>query len=105
MPLCVDTVAERSALMERVYPQLYLYCKQRGFDFRMVELRRGMTDSVSDHHFSTELHIEMLKKCQETEGPNFFVSLACLLMFVNLFHLMDTVTPHFHADQQSMVDF
>ncbi|XP_017574350.1 uncharacterized protein LOC108440128 [Pygocentrus nattereri] len=68
-----DTVAERSALMERVYPQLYLYCKQRGFDFRMVDLRRGIADTVSDHHDSAELHVEMLKKCQETEGPNFFL--------------------------------
>ncbi|XP_036452929.1 uncharacterized protein LOC118826148 [Colossoma macropomum] len=68
-----DTVAERSALMERVYPQLYLHCKQRGFDFRMVDLRRGMADPVSDHHGSAELHVEMLKKCQETEGPNFYL--------------------------------
>ncbi|KAI4905072.1 hypothetical protein NFI96_016045, partial [Prochilodus magdalenae] len=68
-----DTVAERSALMERVYPQLYLYCKQRGFNFTMVDLRKGMADPVSDHHDSAELHVEMLKKCQETEGPNFFL--------------------------------
>ncbi|KAG9274177.1 hypothetical protein AMEX_G11074 [Astyanax mexicanus] len=69
----LDTVAERSALMERVYPQLYLYCKQRGYDFRMVDLRRGVTDPISDHNDSAELHIELLKKCQETEGPSFFM--------------------------------
>ncbi|KAB5579452.1 hypothetical protein PHYPO_G00195220 [Pangasianodon hypophthalmus] len=68
-----DTVAERTALMESVYPQLYLYCKQRGYDFRMIDLRRGVEDPVTDHHDSVELHLEMLKKCQETEGPNFFL--------------------------------
>ncbi|XP_076828927.1 uncharacterized protein LOC143475082 isoform X3 [Brachyhypopomus gauderio] len=68
-----DTVAERTALMEHVYPQLYLYCKQRGYDFKMVDLRRGMGDPVSNHHDSAMLHVEMLKKCQETDGTNFFL--------------------------------
>ncbi|XP_058251141.1 NACHT domain- and WD repeat-containing protein 1 [Hemibagrus wyckioides] len=67
------TVAERTALMESVYPQLYLYCKQRGYDFRMIDLRRGVEDPVTDHHESVELHLEMLKRCQETEGPSFFL--------------------------------
>ncbi|KAI5104186.1 NACHT domain- and WD repeat-containing protein 1-like isoform X1, partial [Silurus meridionalis] len=68
-----DTVAERTALMESVYPQLYLYCKQRGYDFRMVDLRRGVEDPITDNHDSVALHLEMLKTCQETEGPNFFL--------------------------------
>ncbi|KAG7330095.1 hypothetical protein KOW79_006317 [Hemibagrus wyckioides] len=59
--------------MESVYPQLYLYCKQRGYDFRMIDLRRGVEDPVTDHHESVELHLEMLKRCQETEGPSFFL--------------------------------
>ncbi|KAM9500864.1 NACHT domain- and WD repeat-containing protein 1-like [Clarias gariepinus] len=59
--------------MENVYPQLYLYCKQRGYEFRMVDLRRDVEDPVTDHHVSVELHLETLKKCQETEGPNFFL--------------------------------
>lgn len=81
----VDTVVERTALMESVYPQLYLYCKQRGYDFRMVDMRRGVEDPVTDHHDSVELHLEMVKKCQETEGPNFFVSLSEFLLanFIN----------------------
>lgn len=62
--------------MDSVYPQLYLYCKQRGYDFRMIDLRRGVEDPVTDHHDSVELHLEMLKMCQETEGPNFFVSVS-----------------------------
>ncbi|XP_027025117.2 NACHT domain- and WD repeat-containing protein 1 [Tachysurus fulvidraco] len=68
-----DTVVERTALMERVYPQLYVFCKQRAYDFRMIDLRRGVEDPVTDHHDSVELHLEILKKCQETEGPDFFL--------------------------------
>ncbi|KAK9972217.1 hypothetical protein ABG768_025540 [Culter alburnus] len=68
-----DTVPERSALMESVYPRLYLHCKQRGYDFRMIDLRAGVGDPVSDHHDLAEMHMETLRHCQETEGPNFFV--------------------------------
>lgn len=77
---CADTVAERTALMESAYPQLYLYCKQRGYDFKMIDLRRGVEDPLTDHHDSAELHLGTLKECQETEGPNFFVSLSEFLV-------------------------
>ncbi|KAK5848731.1 hypothetical protein PBY51_006323 [Eleginops maclovinus] len=68
-----DTVAERSALMENVYPRLYLYCKQRGYDFRMTELSWGVEAPAAEHHDTVELHVENLKSCQETQGPNFIV--------------------------------
>ena len=68
-----DTVAERSALMDNVYPRLYLYCKQRGYDFRMVDLRRGVGNPVAEHHDTVELHVENLQQCQGTQGPNFVV--------------------------------
>lgn len=68
-----DTVAERNALMQNVYPRLYLYCKQRGYDFRMVDLRWGVGDPVAEHHDTVELHMENLQRCQETQGPNFVV--------------------------------
>ncbi|XP_015201323.2 uncharacterized protein [Lepisosteus oculatus] len=68
-----DTVAEREALMASVYPQLYLYCKQRGYDFKMIDLRWGVEDAVSDSHNTVALHFEMLRQCQESEGPHFFL--------------------------------
>ncbi|KAL0970488.1 hypothetical protein UPYG_G00242740 [Umbra pygmaea] len=71
-----DTVAEREALMEHVFPRLYLYCKQRGYDFRMVDLRNGVGDPVSDRHDTAELHLEVLTRCQETPGPNFILFLG-----------------------------
>eukprot|EP00063_Salmo_salar_P087124 XP_014061959.1 PREDICTED: uncharacterized protein LOC106608527 isoform X2 [Salmo salar] len=71
-----DTVVERSALMETVFPRLYLYCKQRGYDFRMVDLRWGVGDPVSDRHDTAALHVEALTQCQETPGPNFILFLG-----------------------------
>ncbi|KAJ8416550.1 hypothetical protein AAFF_G00358380 [Aldrovandia affinis] len=68
-----DTVAERTALMEEAYPQLYLFCKQRGHDLRMVDLRQGVEDPVTDRNEAVVLHVETLQECQETQGPNFFL--------------------------------
>lgn len=87
----VDTTSERSALMESVYPRLYLHCKQRGYDFRMIDLRAGVGDPASDHHDLPELHMETLKRCQETEGPNFFVGLTAH-SFLTCKHLASTRT-------------
>lgn len=69
-----DTVPERQALRENVYPRLYLYCKQRGYDFKMVDLRLGISDPVTEHHDTVELHLETLQDCQKTATANFFVS-------------------------------
>lgn len=85
--MCVfdaDTVAERSALMENVYPRLYLYCKQRGYDFRMVDLRSGVQTPVSERHDTVELHVETLKQCQKTQGPNFIVRCHPVVLFDNI---------------------
>ncbi|XP_051231416.1 uncharacterized protein LOC127349591 [Dicentrarchus labrax] len=68
-----DTVAERSALMENVYPRLYLYCKQRGYDFSMVDLRWGIGTPFAERHDTVELHVENLQRCQTTKGPNLIV--------------------------------
>ncbi|TDH00018.1 hypothetical protein EPR50_G00200110 [Perca flavescens] len=59
--------------MENVYPRLYLYCKQRGYDFSMVDLRLGVGSPVAERHNTVELHVENLQRCQETQGPNFIL--------------------------------
>ncbi|XP_069033923.1 NACHT and WD repeat domain-containing protein 2 [Embiotoca jacksoni] len=65
-----DTAAERSAFMENVYPRLFLYCKQRGFHFSMVDLRAGVGSPAAERHDTARLHVENLQRCQETSGPN-----------------------------------
>ncbi|XP_069796593.1 uncharacterized protein [Narcine bancroftii] len=68
-----DTEHERNALMKRAYPQLYTYCKERGYDIMMVDLRWGVKDGISDKHIMTRLHLEALKECQKSEGVNFIL--------------------------------
>ncbi len=67
--------------MENIYPRLYLYCKQRGYDFRMVDLRLGVGTPVAERHDTVELHMENLQRCQETLGPNFIVRYHCVVLF------------------------
>ncbi|KAG5844984.1 hypothetical protein ANANG_G00133960 [Anguilla anguilla] len=68
-----DTVAERTALVEKAYPPLYVYCKQRGYDLRMLDLRRGVEDAITDRNDTAALHVEALRECQEAQGHLFFL--------------------------------
>ncbi|KAJ8262209.1 hypothetical protein GJAV_G00163800 [Gymnothorax javanicus] len=68
-----DTVAERTVLTEQAYPTLYLYCKQRGYDLRVVDLRGGVEDPVTDRNDTASLHVDTLRECQESQGHCFFL--------------------------------
>nr|XP_033799042.1 uncharacterized protein LOC117359821 [Geotrypetes seraphini] len=67
-----DSKAERGVLFEKAYPELYTYCKQRGFDFRMYDLRWGLSDGVSNDHRLVSIHLNTLKQCQESGHSHFF---------------------------------
>nr|XP_005989550.2 PREDICTED: NACHT and WD repeat domain-containing protein 2-like [Latimeria chalumnae] len=67
----MDTEPERHALIEKVYPSLYRFCKEKGYEFRMFDLRWGVKDGVSNSNNLMALHLETLKQCQESEGLNF----------------------------------
>ncbi|XP_043919446.1 NACHT and WD repeat domain-containing protein 2-like [Protopterus annectens] len=68
-----DTEPERTALLQKAYPQLYTYCKERGYNFRLCDLRWGVRDGVNNNNNMLTLHLETLRQCLETEGPNFFL--------------------------------
>jgi hypothetical protein len=71
----VDTMYERNVLMEQSYPRLKTFCRERGYEFQVVDMRWGVRDEAADDHLTTELCVRELELCQKlSTGPNFVVS-------------------------------
>ncbi len=61
--------------MERVYPELREFCRQRGYEFQVVDMRWGVRDEATDDHMTSELCMRELAHCKKySTGPNFIVS-------------------------------
>ncbi|XP_039606977.1 uncharacterized protein LOC120527534 isoform X2 [Polypterus senegalus] len=68
-----DTIPERTAIMQNVYPNLLMHCKQQGYDIRLVDLRWGLQDGVCDDNTTAQLHLDIMRECQETGEVLFFL--------------------------------
>lgn len=68
-----DMTLERNSLMERVYPRLKKYCRERfGLDFQVVDMRWGVRDEATDDHQTVDLCSREIANCQRLSlGPNF----------------------------------
>ncbi|KAG0719244.1 NACHT and WD repeat domain-containing protein 2 [Chionoecetes opilio] len=55
-----DTLMERSALMEYVYPKLRLYCMEKGYELNTVDLHWGIPDEHLNDHSLKELCLGQL---------------------------------------------
>ncbi|XP_070552817.1 NACHT domain- and WD repeat-containing protein 1-like [Ptychodera flava] len=72
-----DTKHERDALMERVYPNLKRYCRSKGYEFQVVDMRWGIRDEATDDHMVTEICLREIEACQRlSTGPNFVTLLS-----------------------------
>ena len=60
--------------MKCVYPRLKDFCKSKGYEFQVVDMRWGVRDESTADHMTTELCMRELEACQElSTGPNFVV--------------------------------
>ncbi|XP_050411152.1 NACHT and WD repeat domain-containing protein 2 isoform X2 [Patella vulgata] len=67
-----DTEHERNAWMEISYPKLQLFCKERGYDFQVVDMRWGIREEMQILHKTTEICLNEIKLCNEiSTGPSF----------------------------------
>ncbi|KAL8578635.1 hypothetical protein ACOMHN_007093 [Nucella lapillus] len=73
-----DTTLERNNLMEKVYPRLKEFCREKhGLEFQVVDMRWGVRDEATDDHMTTELCMHEIDICQRLSvGPNFIVFLG-----------------------------
>jgi hypothetical protein len=95
-----DTQVERNMLMENIYPKLKEYCRERGLEFQVVDMRWGVRDESTDDHKTADLCMNEIDNCQRLSlGPNFVVRpkllkyLILLLKFlidflINLFYIL-----------------
>ena len=79
--------------MEQVYPKLKSFCQERGYDFQVVDMRWGIREEATDDHMMTELCMRELTTCQKlSTGPNFVVSINCMIMKTDRTRLLPTMT-------------
>lgn len=73
-----DMTLERNSLMERVYPRLKKFCRERyGLDFQVVDMRWGVRDEATDDHQTATLCSREIDNCQRMSlGPNFVALLG-----------------------------
>ena len=60
----VDTVAERTSFIEKVYPELRTFCRQFGFEIQIHDLHWGLRNESTEDHSLPNMCLNYLQKCQ-----------------------------------------
>ena len=65
---------ERNVLVGKVFPKLRERCREKGFSFRAVDLRWGITENQGKKHQAAGICFEEIQRCIEySPKPNFIV--------------------------------
>ncbi len=69
-----DFQAERETLRDRVWPTLQDFCRARGSDFQVVDLRWGVSESTEREHETMKICLDEVAHCQRlSPRPNFLI--------------------------------
>ena len=72
-----DLREERNALQREVFPRLDRYCRSKGFEFRVIDLRWGIGEQASLNQQTVNICLEEIQRCQDlSPKPNFLVLLG-----------------------------
>ena len=72
-----DTSYERNELMMKVYPALSDFCRTEcGFDLRIVDMRWGIRDEMTNDWRTTELCLNEIQRCKTESVGIFFVTMV-----------------------------
>jgi hypothetical protein len=72
-----DFIAERNALQERTFPNLALYCQQKGARFQAIDLRWGVSEEAALDQQTMNICLQELQRCQRVSPrPNFIILLG-----------------------------
>ncbi|KFP38453.1 Leucine-rich repeat and WD repeat-containing protein KIAA1239, partial [Chlamydotis macqueenii] len=72
-----DTIAERSALREHVYPKLREFCRENyGLEFQVIDLYWGVEADEWDSPELQKMRMKLLEDClKSSAGPCFVVGI------------------------------
>ncbi|KAK7109838.1 hypothetical protein V1264_013816 [Littorina saxatilis] len=72
-----DMKVERNMLMKEAVSHLRDYCKDRGLDYEVVDMRWGVREDASVEHTTTDICRQEIANCRElSAGPNFVAFLG-----------------------------
>ena len=70
-----DMRAERNMLLRDAYPELKQFCSDLDLDFKLVDMRWGVTDIATNDHETERLCLTEVANCRRLSlGTNFVVS-------------------------------
>eukprot|EP00001_Collodictyon_triciliatum_P094652 16671_5 len=71
-----DTTAERNYMMDFGYPSLIQFCRDKGLECNVVDLRWGVSNEFIDDHMAEDVCIQELDRCMEKSIAAAFVFLS-----------------------------
>jgi len=68
-----DSTEERNHVAKAIFPELReLLTKQYGYEFQLVDMRWGITDSATSKNITTDICLNEIRSCRdESSGPFF----------------------------------
>ena len=73
----VDMTLERNLLQKYIVPELKAYCRTKGWQFEVIDLRWGISAEAASHHKTMRICLNELKRCVElSPRPNFILLLG-----------------------------